>query len=41
VACLAAAALRPPPLFLGLVIVALLSIPWTLAVTRKLAPAGH
>jgi len=40
VACLAAAALRPPPLFLGLVLVALLSIPWALAVARKLAPAG-
>jgi hypothetical protein len=40
VACLAAAALRPAPLFLGLVLVALLSIPWTLAVVRKLAPAG-
>ena len=37
VACLAAAALRPAPLILGLVIVALLSIPWTLAVSRKLA----
>src|SRR5690348_9661985 len=37
VACLAAAALRPAPLVLGLVIVALLSIPWTLAVSRKLA----
>ena len=41
VACLAAAAVAPPPLFLGLVIVVLLSVPWTLAVTRKLAPAGH
>jgi MFS-type transporter involved in bile tolerance (Atg22 family) len=41
VACLAAAAVAPPPLFLGLVVVALLSIPWALAVTRKLAPAGH
>ena len=41
VACLAAAALRPAPLILGLVIVALLSIPWTLAVARKLAPGDH
>jgi MFS-type transporter involved in bile tolerance (Atg22 family) len=41
VACLAVAALRPPPLFPGLVLVALLSIPWTLAVARKLAPAEH
>jgi low temperature requirement protein LtrA len=41
VACLAAAALRPAPLILGLVLVALLSIPWTLAVARKLAPSGH
>jgi len=40
-ACLAVGAARPPPLFLGLVIVVLLSVPWTLAVTRKLAPAGH
>jgi low temperature requirement protein LtrA len=41
VACLAAAALRPAPLILGLVLVALLSIPWTLAVARKLAPGDH
>jgi low temperature requirement protein LtrA len=41
VACLAAAALRPAPLILGLVLVALLSIPWTVAVARKLAPDDH
>ena len=41
VACLAAAALRPAPLILGLVLVGLLSIPWTLAVARKLAPGDH
>jgi len=41
VACLAAAALAPAPLFLGVLIVVLLSIPWTLAVSRKLAPAGR
>jgi low temperature requirement protein LtrA len=41
VACLAAAAFRPAPLILGLVLVALLSIPWTVAVARKLAPDDH
>jgi low temperature requirement protein LtrA len=41
VGCLAAAALRPAPLILGLVLVALLSIPWTVAVARKLAPNDH
>ena len=35
-ACLAVGAARPPPLFLGLALVVLLSIPWTLAVTRRL-----
>ena len=35
-ACLAVGPARPPPLFLGLVLVVLLSIPWTLAVTRRL-----
>jgi low temperature requirement protein LtrA len=36
-ACLAVGAARPPPLFLGLALVVLLSIPWTLAVARRLA----
>lgn len=40
-ACLAAAALRPAPLFLGLLLVVLLSVPWSLAVARKLAPGEH
>jgi low temperature requirement protein LtrA len=35
-ACLAVGAARPPPLFLGLALIVLLSIPWTLAVTRRL-----
>src|SRR5215813_1263153 len=35
-ACLAVGAARPPPLFLGLTLVVLLSIPWTLAVVRRL-----
>jgi low temperature requirement protein LtrA len=40
-ACLAIGAARPPPLFLGLALVVLLSIPWALAVARRLAsPAG-
>ncbi len=37
VACLALGALRPAPLVLGLVLIVLLSIPWGLAVTRRLA----
>jgi low temperature requirement protein LtrA len=36
VACLGLGAARPPPLFLGLALVLLLGIPWTLAVTRRL-----
>jgi low temperature requirement protein LtrA len=36
-ACLAVGAARPPPLFLGLALVVLLSIPWALAVARRLA----
>jgi len=40
-ACLAVGAARPPPLFLGLALVVLLSIPWALTVARRLArPAG-
>jgi low temperature requirement protein LtrA len=35
-ACLAVGAARPPPLFLGLALVVLLSIPWVLAVARRL-----
>jgi low temperature requirement protein LtrA len=37
VACLALGALRPPPLVLGLVLVLVLSVPWTFAVVRRLA----
>ena len=37
VACLGLGAVRPAPLILGLVLVALLSIPWVLAVARRLA----
>ena len=37
VACLALGALRPAPLVLGLALIVLLSIPWGLAVTRRLA----
>ena len=37
VACLVLGAARPAPLILGLVLVALLSIPWVLAVARRLA----
>jgi low temperature requirement protein LtrA len=37
VACLAVGAARPAPLFLGLALVLLLSIPWALAVARLLA----
>jgi low temperature requirement protein LtrA len=36
-ACLGLAAIRPPPLFLGLGLILLLSIPWGLAVARRLA----
>ncbi len=36
-ACLGVGAARPAPLFLGLVLIALLSIPWVLAVARSLA----
>jgi low temperature requirement protein LtrA len=36
-ACLGVAAARPAPLVLGLALVVLLSIPWGLAVTRRLA----
>jgi low temperature requirement protein LtrA len=39
VACLVLAAARPAPLALGLALVLLLSIPWGLAVARKLADA--
>jgi hypothetical protein len=37
VACLGLGAARPAPLFLGLALVLLLSIPWGLAVARRLA----
>jgi len=37
VACLGVGAARPAPLVLGLALVLLLSIPWGLAVTRRLA----
>jgi low temperature requirement protein LtrA len=37
VACLGVGAARPAPLLLGLVLVLLLGIPWTLAVARRLA----
>jgi low temperature requirement protein LtrA len=37
VACLALGAARPAPLILGLALVLLLGIPWTLAVARRLA----
>jgi len=37
VACLGVAAVRPAPLLLGLALVVLLSIPWGLAVARRLA----
>ncbi len=44
-ACLGLAAARPAPLFLALALVLLLSIPWALAVTRRLAnraePSTH
>ncbi|HEY2285497.1 MAG TPA: low temperature requirement protein A [Streptosporangiaceae bacterium] len=38
-ACLGAGAARPAPLVLGLVLVALLSIPWVLAVSYRIARA--
>jgi len=37
VACLGVAAVRPAPLFLGLALVLLFGIPWTLAVAHRLA----
>jgi low temperature requirement protein LtrA len=37
VACLGLGAARPPPLFLGLALVVLLSIPWTVAVAHRAA----
>ena len=40
VACLVLGAARPAPLVLGLALVVLLSIPWGLAVARKLADAA-
>ena len=36
-ACLGIGILRPPPLLLGLALILLLSLPWGLAVTRRLA----
>jgi hypothetical protein len=40
-ACIGVGAARPAPLVLGLALVLLLSIPWVLAVARRLAnPAG-
>jgi low temperature requirement protein LtrA len=36
-ACLGVAAVRPAPLILGLALVLLLSIPWTIAVVQRLA----
>jgi hypothetical protein len=36
-ACLGVGAARPTPLVLGLVLIALLSIPWGIAVARRLA----
>jgi low temperature requirement protein LtrA len=41
VACLGLGAARPAPLVLGLVLVLLLSIPWGLAVARRLADAAQ
>ena len=41
VACLGVGAARPAPLFLGLAFVLLLSIPWGLAVARRLANAAE
>ena len=37
VACLAVGAARPPPLFLGVALVVLLSVPWVFAVAHRLA----
>jgi hypothetical protein len=37
VACLGVGAARPAPLFLGLALVVLLSIPWVFAVVHRLA----
>ena len=37
VACLGVGAAQPAPLILGLVLIALLSIPWGIAVARRLA----
>ena len=39
-ACLVLGAVRPAPLVLGLALIILLSIPWGLAVTRRLASGG-
>jgi hypothetical protein len=36
VACLGVGAARPAPLFLGLALIVLLSIPWVLAVAQRL-----
>jgi hypothetical protein len=36
-ACLGLGAARPAPLVLGLALIILLSVPWALAVTRRLA----
>ncbi|HEY6309290.1 MAG TPA: low temperature requirement protein A [Streptosporangiaceae bacterium] len=41
VACLGLGAARPAPLILGVVLVLLLSIPWGLAVARRLANPGE
>src|SRR5262245_46154785 len=41
VACLGVGAARPPALFLGLTLVLLLSIPWALAIARRLANAAE
>ena len=41
VACLGLGAARPTPLILGLALVLLLSIPWGLAVARRLANPDH
>jgi low temperature requirement protein LtrA len=40
VACLGVGAVRPAPLLLGLALVLLFSIPWSLAVARRLAAEG-
>jgi cobalamin synthase len=41
VACLGLGAARPAPLILGLALVLLLSIPWTLAVARRVANSAN